>query len=70
MKKIVYTSFASKERITVESTKYKDSWGKVVWVDEKGMTYELNFARLAKVWAATKTMSLDEGIEKGLYTIK
>lgn len=67
MKRVVYKSFASKEKFVVETTGYKDAWGKAVWADENGMTYELSFARLAKKWAANPVMSLSEGIEKGLY---
>lgn len=67
MKRTVYKGFGKSEKITVETTGYKDAWGAAVWAGEDGMTYDLQYARRSKTWAATPKMSLKEGIEKGLY---
>lgn len=53
--KTAWLTFAKKEKITCTYDGEKDPWGKAIWRDAEGNSYELCFARLAKVYAFTKT---------------
>ncbi len=53
MKRVCYEGFGKgAKKFSVENTG-KKIYGKSIWVDENGKYWELNYARHAKVWAAT-----------------
>lgn len=58
MKRTVYTSYACKERITVEDTPYKDGEGYRIWTDGTNY-YNLknsgrHYCRISVTWVAQK----------------
>ena len=58
MRRTVYTSFACKEKITVETTPYKDCEGNRIWTDGKAHYLLRNTGKHAcmrsVVWSAAK----------------
>ena len=49
--KTAMITFVNKERVTCTTSGEKDPWGKEIWMDSDGNTYELCYARRAKTWA-------------------
>ena len=60
MKRVAYKGFGQGAgKIVVESTGYKDPWGKALWIGSDGNYYELCYAKLARKWGAVPYVSND-----------
>lgn len=49
--KTAMITFANKGKVKCTTSGEKDPWGKEIWTDSFGNTYELKYARLANKYA-------------------
>ena len=57
--KTAWNTFGKHGKITCTTTGEKDPWGKEIWRDSEGNAYELQYARMAGVWAFTRYSKYD-----------